>query len=195
MPNHIVNVITVNAAPERTAEIMTVLSALDFSEIIPRPLSLDITDGVEAGIARGDFGAGAGDARVNPEILAACRSNLEIHGAATWYDWSIEHWGTKWSAYSVEARPPNVVKFQTAWNAPVPIFAALAARFRDAEFVIEYADEDIGSNQGTLVYRDGCLAERRTLPGDYKSRDRRMFAYRLHGYSAEDIAERESERD
>ena len=65
-----------------------------------------------------------------------------------WYDWNIEHWGTKWNAYNTEV---SVVKhsckdkakhelerhsditlqyrFWTAWAPPTPIYEELAKEF------------------------------------------------------------------
>lgn len=29
-------------------------------------------------------------------------NNIRQYGAPTWYDWCIEHWGTKWNAYGYD---------------------------------------------------------------------------------------------
>lgn len=41
-----------------------------------------------------------------------------------------------------------VIRFQTAWGSPEPIFEEMAKRFPHLEFHIRYADEDTGSNCG-----------------------------------------------
>jgi hypothetical protein len=128
-------------------------------------------------------------AHADVALVTQCTENIRVHGFPTWKEWSIHAWGTKTNAYAQDERAPNVIKFATAWDAPLPVFAALAARFPDVTIRVEYADEDIGSNQGTLVYREGCLAERHELPGDRHNPERRQFAYRLHAYEFGDIAE------
>lgn len=69
-----------------------------------------------------------------------------------WYSWNIDNWGTKWGAYdhSIEPAPGDLcrVQFDTAWSHPVPVIAALAAKFPDEEISVVYADEDLGSNCG-----------------------------------------------
>lgn len=76
-----------------------------------------------------------------------------------WYHWRISNWGTKWNAYGsgVEAAAGDlaVVRFDTAWSHPAEIVAALAARFPAARFDVEYADEDLGQNQGAYVIDNG----------------------------------------
>ena len=45
-----------------------------------------------------------------------------------WYEWCIHNWGTKWNACRVELSEfPEYLeyKFETAWDAPRPVFAAL----------------------------------------------------------------------
>jgi hypothetical protein len=37
----------------------------------------------------------------------------------------------------------------------VPVIAALAAEFPEARLTLEYADEDIGSNSGSIVFDGG----------------------------------------
>jgi hypothetical protein len=51
----------------------------------------------------------------------------------TWYEWSVEHWGTKWNscyAQVTENGDGSVhVQFDTAWTFPFPIFEKVAADF------------------------------------------------------------------
>lgn len=54
-----------------------------------------------------------------------------------------------------------VIRFETAWSFPKPIYQELASRFPHLEFHIRYADEDIGSNCGNLILARGELK-----PGD-----------------------------
>lgn len=55
--------------------------------------------------------------------------NLRKYGAKDWYDWSNEHWGTKWNAYDVHYLDHSdtklVVQLSTAWDTPHKIWQAL----------------------------------------------------------------------
>ena len=57
-------------------------------------------------------------------------------GYANWYSWAIDHWGTKWGAYSfaVEADEPLTIRFDTAWSFPTPIFAKLVDQYPTLRF-------------------------------------------------------------
>ncbi|MFV3292565.1 hypothetical protein ACNFBR_28010 [Pseudomonas sp. NY11955] len=51
------------------------------------------------------------------------------------------------------------LSFDTAWNAPVPVFKALSALPPAEDITVVFADEDIGSNCGTLKLKAGDLVE------------------------------------
>lgn len=75
-------------------------------------------------------------------------SNLETHGYATWYGWSIDNWGVKWNGYNVgefEAVSPlsttHILVFDTPWVAPFPLLGALAKRL-DIAFNLVWLDEN-----------------------------------------------------
>ena len=80
------------------------------------------------------------------------------YGENNWYDWSIEHWGTKWNAEAVDASP-NSYALDTAWSPCEPAIAELARLFPAARIVHRYEEpgwgfcgEDVYQN-GTLVYK------------------------------------------
>ena len=70
--------------------------------------------------------------------------------ADNWYYWRLSHWGTKWDC--CEARDDGeCVVFETAWSCPTAYLSALAEYLREP-VVCAYADEDIGSNCGCVIY-------------------------------------------
>jgi hypothetical protein len=91
----------------------------------------------------------------------------KIHGKNNWYDWSIKHWGTKWNAsntYYDEATGTDDesifnFSFDTAWACPIPIYEALKDLYPSLTFEVEYADEDIGSNCGTILIQNNEIME------------------------------------
>ena len=74
--------------------------------------------------------------------------NIAKYGYKDWYDWRIEHYGTKWGACEVEWIADNCVEFETAWRFCFPIVKKLSEMFPDVEIVFCFADEDCGSNTG-----------------------------------------------
>lgn len=92
----------------------------------------------------------------------AC-NNLREHGAATWYSWRVNNWGTKWNAYccNMDFFEGNYARllFETAWSAPHPILEKLSDTYPDVEFEHEWADEDIGVNCGRYTYANGERVE------------------------------------
>lgn len=48
-----------------------------------------------------------------------------------------------------------MIRFETAWSMPKPIYQAMARKFPHLEFVIRYADEDFGNNCGFILLRNG----------------------------------------
>lgn len=158
--------------------------SLDFEKIIPMPESLRITSGtmerlaVEVAIRKAAAAAKepfspkirptmidseykAELAKINETEEELCKlgaqyiQNLIFHGATTWYDWCIKHWGTKWNAYENTQVDADTITFETAWNAPLPVIAQLAKMYPEAEIEHWWADEDTGCNDGYAKYSGG----------------------------------------
>lgn len=119
--------------------------------------------------------------------------NCSKYGCTTWYEWSYSNWGTKWNAMEVEIidSPEECsVYFDTAWNAPVPIFSALSKKFPDLIFSISYADEDIGSNCGYMNFANGIQESEKIFEyGD----DSVAFACDVWGYDPKEYLEDEED--
>lgn len=144
MPNHITNIITITAPENRTAQ-----EVIDFVKTESRlvdfntaiPMPQDAIDSFDT-----------------PGI------------SPLWYRWSVENWGTKWNAYHTSV-DGNVVQFDTAWSAPMPVFYALRKKFPDFTFDIKYADEDYGQNFGHFRFdSDGIHTPWLPEPGTPQAR-------------------------
>jgi hypothetical protein len=63
---------------------------------------------------------------------------LDETGYGSWYDWSIENWGTKWGACSPEivnqSEHSIEYKFDTAWSFPEPVIRKMAELFPELSF-------------------------------------------------------------
>jgi hypothetical protein len=62
---------------------------------------------------------------------ARTAANIEKHGYASWYDWCVEHWGTKWDVDgeegNAEETDPNTASlcFDSAWAPPIAFYNAM----------------------------------------------------------------------
>lgn len=75
-------------------------------------------------------------------------------------DFAREKWGTKWNAYSQKLSiDDGFIQFDTAWSCPVALLEALSVKHPGVEIVVKYADEDHGSNCGTMTIKDGQIVE------------------------------------
>ena len=87
--------------------------------------------------------------------------NKRVCGHLHNMDWGRVAWGTKWNAYSQEIElEEGRLKFDTAWSCPQPVFEALSKQHPAAVIEVQFADEDIGSNCGTLIFKGGQIAEK-----------------------------------
>lgn len=91
-------------------------------------------------------------AKHHPDVLAAGEKTLACFretGCMSWYEWNIEHWGTKWEAYDYEMRShmPGefIFKFETAWDPPRPILAKLAEMWPELRIETKSVDEGGGA--------------------------------------------------
>lgn len=114
------------------------------------------------------------------EMLTRAMEAYKTCGAFTWYDWSIQNWGTKWNAYdAVFGDSGESVTFNTAWSAPMPVLGRLSEMYPDADISIMYADADIGSNQGHLRLHAGDVTE-------FQIKDPIAFAFDVIGGDPEE---------
>jgi len=191
MPNHVTNLITFDCSARRFQEIAEFvrcendfLGSVDFNKVMPMPESLNIECG-----SRGNRGyelykeyLGRVSLLMSPEDRKALKTeylekvaddpevfelgkqyyeNLKEYKATTWYDWSINNWGTKWNAYDcVEVDADSkFLQFNTAWSSVPNILSLLSEEFPEVRMEYKWADEDIGHNVGTAIFYDGELQE------------------------------------
>lgn len=167
---------------------------IDFNKIVPRPDTLNITSGTTTsnGIAILKYRAGdPSDIRkimgynwatkfeteedlithmidknlANLEEAQKALDNIRDYGHQDWYSWSTSNWGTKWNAYSQEAKEDGTIKFETAWSTPYPVMEALSRKYPEAVISMRYADEDFGHNVGEYTLQAGDLVDETTPEG------------------------------
>lgn len=199
MPNHVRNIIVIEADKAKISEILDAIKndekgigSIDFNKLIPMPESLDIEcssntrKGLEIFKKFNDkaknlikmidtipnskkfiFAANA-KKEIAKEIKSMSEEdkklfclgnqayeNIQNYGAPTWYEWSVEHWGTKWNAYDFDYDKDKTIYFNTAWSAPHNILQALSEKYPEVQLEHSWADEDIGYNVGERTYQGG----------------------------------------
>ena len=70
-----------------------------------------------------------------------------------WYKWHNDFWSTKWNACKTQILDDNSVKFDTAWNAPDPIFRELSRKYPGVVIDI-FCDFEMGESY-ELKYLNG----------------------------------------
>lgn len=85
---------------------------------------------------------------------------VKRYGAWNWYDWRYENWGTKWNAYD-QFREMDGFIFNTAWAHANGLIQALSKQWPDIRFTHSWADENLGHNCGTCVFKAGKIVEER----------------------------------
>lgn len=169
------------------------LGTVDFNKVIPMPESLNIESGSKSNTGikavkeylnntldehkdkTGTYDDFFNDLRSHRndisdekekeiwDIGVIAVENLHKYDAPTWYEWSINNWGTKWNAYGYEEDTDysemKRLWFQTAWSAPHPVLQKLTEMYPEITFEHEWADEDIGANCGRKTYSGGECTE------------------------------------
>ena len=120
MPNHTQNTLELTGNPQTVMAFVDQMGKhMDFEKVIPPPANMFREN-------------------LRPQDVERCARE----GIPTWQDWQRKHWGTKWNAYQTE----DVVvqkwsvnfttatyRFQTAWDAPRPVIAAIIKQNPDIE--------------------------------------------------------------
>lgn len=164
MPNHVTTRLT---ASREVLDHLFIDGEVDFNSVIPMPDEDDPIFTAE----KTDYGNGL--------------VGYSLGGYAP-MDWARGNWGTKWNAYSVEDHG-DVLEFETAWSHPFPVIEALSREFPDETLLVDYADEDLGSNLGQYEMRNGEITENRKF-GSYNDPETLDFAARIkYGKSYDEL--------
>jgi len=138
MPNWVTNEVEIKASEKDLrafADKHIVDGKFDFATIVPIDIPLEEYHGTE-------------------EIKL--RDGSIAYTGGEWYEWNIEHWGTKWNAHETHTEDftdNGGVYFLTAWSQPVAIMDALAKMY--PTFVIEWKYIEEQGWGGVCYYENG----------------------------------------
>lgn len=162
MPTHITNII--EASKEVIEFMLDDNGVVDFKLVIPAPDGFDIGGKVifSAERAAKRYVNGAKDFAIpsrplldiNDPFIVMLR-NKKKYGFYHGMDFALANWGTEWNAYSQEIEDETCISFNTAWYHPKPVIATLSKKFPQETIKVEFASEDIGSNCGFYIIKNG----------------------------------------
>lgn len=139
MPNHIKQIIVVTA-----------------------PNASDIIDSLKGVEIYEEMGETKAEER---EISFQTVIQRPIEEDENWHRWNSDNWGTKWDAYDVSVDlDGNMFTCNTAWSMAFPVWEALSKKYPEALFEVTYADEDMGSNCGRIVLKNGDIVNQHIAP-------------------------------
>jgi hypothetical protein len=174
MPNWCVNQVDIQGDEAEVAKLVALVKSEDsvfsFEKIVPPP----DTDAYRGVASSSDYLCGCkseyvdGVWTINGKALVGrtCPEHLAIavlDSPDNWYNWNIEHWGTKWSAaegWNDRADSEEIVEgktsynFDTAWSPAEPVVAALAEQFPTLTMQHRYCEAGMGF-AGEIAYVDG----------------------------------------
>ena len=147
MPNHCHNRVTIYGAGNDTDETRAQIAKLKqifedencFGQIIPEPEWYN-TPLISSDMPKYDWDKPLGKVGELPQYVdtnfgKSLRFRSTDKQDDRWYDWRVNHWGTKWDAYDVvvtDDDPESVeIEFNTAWCPPEPICAAIRDEYPD----------------------------------------------------------------
>ena len=154
MPNWCENTILIQGDPAVMEDLMNTVeeagNPFSFNKVVKLPDALQGTSAPER------------DEEVS-------KRNVELYGAADWYDWCNKNWGTKWdssdtqiTADDTDVRLPGYrtvrINFNTAWAPPLPVYDMLAIRFPNTNIYICY-DEPGMDFAGWRMYSNGKVVK------------------------------------
>jgi len=118
--------------------------------------------------------------------------NREKYGCDTWYEWNIQHYGSKWSDYDGhfgEISPTELnMSFVSAWSPISNGIAKVSSLFPELNFILSYEEGGMAFI-GACAYRNGELVadiegvypemtEEEYENEDYESHYERLNKYR-----------------
>jgi hypothetical protein len=160
MPNWCSNALVIRQGIDSfTKHALRGQSEFRFSHLLPRPEALDQvsrgTTTIDGRRVNAWRDTPEGPVEVDVEELA------RTYGAADWYEWSIQNWGTKWdiSKSRMEGREDGLwIWFDTAWSPPISWLQRACANFPEWAGEMAYAEGGMGFH-GVVRFSGGRVSD------------------------------------
>ena len=163
MPRHICNTIKFKKEDRKKFEKFMEEDCFDFNKLIPMPKEFSKMGGDHGEVEEiakewkeftkdvNEINASNVDEYIE-KFRNEVRNNPEKYPFSRRYFWRLENWGSKWNAYKTHFGE-EYLYFQTAQDAPLPIFEKMANLNPDTWFQVKYCDEATGRNCGIVEYK------------------------------------------
>jgi len=182
MPNHTDNLLSIVGRNKIKSILKPYLSRnkaegsfLDFNKIVPMPTQ------IEQSLKYGDMKYLTKKRTPKQEKMMREKQEkqekecLELYGAKSWYEWSIQNWGTKWNSYNNRFYKKDGCEglfFQTAWSVPENALRTLAMKSGET-IRLAYLDEGYAFMGVQHFFNDGRVDDEyyddvKMLPSDLK---------------------------
>jgi hypothetical protein len=185
MPNWCFNILEASGPEEEAQRFLDETGPfLEFNKIVPMHKELEGTTAP----ARPPHGAGTHAL----ELWAQKQIDLVMkYGAADWYDWCVENWGTKWEpGFESQQKTENGYSFDTAWSPPTPVIARLSELYPALIFTLTYAEPG-NYFGGSDVFQAGVHLEETRIPDEGLP----VFFKEVMGWEEEDPLEEDADAE
>jgi hypothetical protein len=173
MPNHITNILTIKGSNDKVLEVINILLTEDgnvtFNKFAPMPNELKNVSVPTKIVSKKEYNKAKkeldeklakGEDVFMTTLPLTNKKQKELinkYNVDNWYDWAINNWGSKWGAYDGNKINNNTVFFLSAWSTPFNGIITLSNMFPDVQFVVDFADENIGYNVGQYTIQNGIM--------------------------------------
>jgi hypothetical protein len=97
-----------------------------------------------------------------------------VDADGTWYEWSVNHWGTKWADDSRIAETVSdsdgtttvVLHGDTAWAPPIAGIVTISEQWPTLTFLVSYSEEGMCFAGANLIARGASISECEFHEGD-----------------------------
>tara|TARA_R100000908_G_C3751926_1_gene146466 strand:- start:526 stop:1398 length:873 start_codon:yes stop_codon:yes gene_type:complete len=169
--NNVKNIVKLTGTPKSIKKAMSELIIEDdrfvFESFSPLPDELLGTDPTQKIIPDKDYEKvltsfkvkmDSGDLEVWESVPVSYSTQKKLiskYGYDNWFDWSMNHWGTKFGPYDTELISDCEFSFYTINATPHTAMVKMSNKYPKIEFNVRYADEDIGYNVGEYTLLNG----------------------------------------
>ena len=107
-----------------------------------------------------------------------------------WYDWNIEHWGTKWDVQDVEsdldlATQTLTLHYRTAWSPPIKLLQYLSEQ-RQLHITNYHVDEGYGFVGQTVIVNGNEVSDEYLEPHAHDTDSLQQYAANHNWFNYED---------
>ena len=93
-----------------------------------------------------------------PIHLLNNRVTIDTGRMPGWYEWALEHWGTKWDLNPPVMFKDGVCLFETAWSPPIAAIKTLSDTFITLKFELDWYEE--AGTAGHAAFTEGVVKEK-----------------------------------